>query len=106
MSKYVIYQHKDNSTNFVGMADDKLPVWAINPRYVDELPNMAGLPEHYTDRYIWWSESNIKEKMLNIRQMWDRVVAAGLEKELRYIVDTACQTAILETSFDDSGEVN
>lgn len=53
--------------------------------------NWFGLPIHPTDEYIDWRDRNRVEKAAKLRTAYDKIIAFGLEEELKVMLDAAYQ---------------
>lgn len=51
------------------------------------MKNFVGLDFHPSDDLVHWSDKDKVKKMEAAREAWDKIKAAGLEKELRYLLD-------------------
>lgn len=60
--------------------------------------NWLGLDAHPTDNYVHWTERDPEKLMLELRERYDKIVSAGLEKELKFLLDSAWNSANLDAN--------
>jgi len=65
--------------------------------------NWFGLPYHPTDSYIDWRDRDRVEKAEKLRAAYNKIVAFGLEAELKTIVDAAYEQGKLDELDANAG---
>lgn len=80
---YLNYAHKDapNGPRFVGMANEPVPVWAVDVREGNPGINALGLPCHFSDQFLKFEARSTDQpqspdevrKMLRFRELWERL---------------------------------
>lgn len=59
--------------------------------------NWFGLESHKTDSFIHWTEKNPIKVSKELREVYDKIVEKGLEKELTFLLRSVYEVAELDT---------
>jgi hypothetical protein len=103
--KEVSYAHRDapNGTRFIGMANDKIPVWAVDVKPHDSsMVNWMGLPIHPTDTLLTGHEK--AAEVLALRVAYDQIAAAGLLGALETLQAAAKNKEAMANAESEAGQ--
>lgn len=56
--------------------------------------------KHPVDQYIFWGEKD-REKIKKMQQVWDKLVEAGVIEDVKFLIEEATSTAILEDAYNN-----
>lgn len=66
----------------------------------DKIINWFGEESHPTDSYVYWAggQKEVKARAKELRKAYDKIIAAGLEKELEFLLSAAYDSGVSDES--------
>ncbi len=61
------------------------------------MKNWFGIEPHVTDTYIHWTEKDPIKVSVKLRENYDKIKSAGLEKELDFLLSVSYDSGCSET---------
>ena len=65
--------------------------------------NWFGRKAHYTDQWITWRDKDPKVTSQRLRSAWDKIEEAGLQKEVKLLIEAARDEAKQSCWDDEAG---